>query len=656
MLKLLKNKKITTILLIVFIIFLYSFFTLLFKAQLQSLNSKLSDRLYTRNEAREDIVIIGIDEKSVDILGRFSTWKRGYYSSLLEQLSKTDSKIIIFDIFFKNSDLNEEDLSFAQKIKDSKNILLVSLFLNNESQNNPHQIFSDNANTGFSLATPDEDGIHRRTSLTKKGKDGQIYNSLAYEAYLQIGGQNKNIPTNSEGEILINYFAEPFGYKTISFVDVLRGEVPKEEFEGKIVFVGLTSFFEVQDYALTPKSNKHYMSGVEVHANILQTLLDEKFLFEQSSKSLAFLVFLIISVSVLLINFTKLRYSAVFAVLSIPLFLLLLKLFYQNGLLLKTIEPLLALTLTYIFSFGYRYFISDKQGRELKSAFSKYVSEELVEKISKNPEIVKLGGEKRIVTVFFMDIKNSTTISEQTEISKWVKQLNEYFTVMESIIKSRGGTLDKFEGDAIMGFFGAPFEQKDQVLRAFLSALDMKDALKKLHEKWAKEGLPLIEFRMGINTGEAIVGNIGSVNRFDYTVMGDTVNTASRLEGSVNKFFSTSIVSANFEILNSSEEIQKFFNIRKLGSLILKGKTEATKVYEIISKKLSQNDEIQIINTYLEGLNFFKNKNVIEAKNKFSLISQFDLPAMKMIDLIEKIENGDKTLVDEDMNIKLSEK
>jgi adenylate cyclase len=656
-LKILKNKKLASVILVIVVFLLSLVFSFLLKEQFQTLNSKLSDTLYSRNEAREDIVIIGIDEKSVDLLGRFSTWKRGYYASLLEQLSDSSPKIIIFDIFFKNSDLNDADLSFSEKIKEIGNVILVSLLVD-QTEQLPHHIFAESSKTGFSIATPDSDGIHRRTPLIKKNKEKVHLNSLAYEAYLKLGGSETDIPFDKDGQILINYFAEPFGYKIISFVDVLKGNVPKEEFDGKIVFVGLTSFFEVQDYALTPKSNKVYMSGVEVHANILQTLLDEKYLKEQNKISQYLEILLLSILSVLLINFTKLRFSIVVGLLMIPFFILILKISYQNGLLLKTIEPLLTLTLSYILAFAYRYFISDKQGRELKSAFSKYVSEELVEKISKNPDLVKLGGEKRIVTVFFMDIKDSTSYSEKIEITKWVKQLNEYFTVMESIIKARGGTLDKFEGDAIMGFFGAPFEQKDQVIRAFLSALDMKEALEKLHEKWSKEGLPLIEFRMGINTGEAIVGNIGSINRFDYTVMGDTVNTASRMEGSVNKTYNTKIISANFEKYCDINQLNQFILLREIDCAVLLGKSEATRLYEVYSKTNNLTDSARnIINTYSEGLKEYRLKNFEKAKNLFDSIAQFDPPAKAMSERIFKKLNGELIdELDENMNFKMNKK
>ena len=154
----------------------------------------------------------------------------------------------------------------------------------------------------------------------------------------------------------------------------------------------------------------------------------------------------------------------------------------------------MAIVLTFLASWVYKYTIADKKKREMKSAFGHYVSKKLVDEISKNPDMVKLGGEKREVTVFFSDIKDSTKISEKMDTEIWVAQMNEYFTMMESVIKQLGGTIDKYEGDAIMGFFNAPIPQENHVILAHITALEMKKALGRLHQKWEKESKPLLEF------------------------------------------------------------------------------------------------------------------------------------------------------------------
>lgn len=640
-------------------VFLFVLSTLLFDKQFDTLNKRINDTVYTRNEASDKIVIIGIDDKTTTYLGRFSQWDRSNYTLLLNKLKDFNPKVIVFDIFFKHSNESEVDKAFANEISLFDNIILEFIF-NEDSAQFPSSIFTKTAKMAFAMATPDPDGVNRRTLLSKKSDtDDKIYNSLAYQAFLDFSGKSDLvIPKDSEEKMLINYFANPFKYKIVSFVDVIDGNVPKEEFEDKIVLVGLTSFQEIQDFAITPRNNETYMAGVELHANIIQTLLDEKFLKEQSKLSTFLVSILIILSSIFIIFNLKIRYSSIIAVLTLPLLYLIMRTAYFQGYLVNTIQPILSLVISFIFSFAYRYFISDKQGRELKNSFSKYVSADLVEQIVKNPEMVKLGGEKRVVTVFFMDIKDSTSISEKVEITKWVSQLNEYFTMMESVVKSRGGTVDKFEGDAIMGFFGAPFEQKDQVLKAFLCALDMKEILKKLHEKWALEGLPLIEFRIGINTGEAIVGNIGSINRFDYTAMGDTVNTASRMEGSVNKTYKTQIIAANFENYTDLALLKKHIVIREIDSAIMLGKTLPTRLYEIVCKTTELTQNIQnILSVYSQAINEYRQKNFEKAKNLFASIRQVDEPSKVMEERTTLLlENPNRDFVDEQMNFKLDRK
>lgn len=235
----------------------------------------------------------------------------------------------------------------------------------------------------------------------------------------------------------------------------------------------------------------------------------------------------------------------------------------------------------------------------MKNVFGHYVSKELVEQISNNPDLVKLGGEKKEVTVFFSDIQNSTTLSEQIAIEEWVKQINEYFTAMERIVMQSGGTLDKYEGDAIMAFWNAPLDQPDHVTRGYLAALTMIKVLNQLHAKWQQEGKPAINIRIGINTGPALVGNFGSENRLDYTVMGDTVNTASRFESSANKTYNTQICVGGITEQNRPAGMV----LRELDRVLLPGKKEAVVIFELVCSANEYTPALeQVVMTYQKGL------------------------------------------------------
>ena len=347
-------------------------------------------------------------------------------------------------------------------------------------------------------------------------------------------------------------------------------------FDDKIVLVGPTSSKEIHDEHLTPRSNTTPMPGIEFRANEIQTILQQKFLANQSTFSQILTILAIALVLTIILNYVGIVLSIIITITAIFAYFFSAHFFFKKGLILNMVYPFAAIILSYLASWVYKYFITDKKKREIKSAFSHYVSDKLVDEIAKNPDLVKLGGEKRVVTVFFSDIKDSTSISEQTDITSWVAQINEYFTVMEKVIKEFSGTVDKYEGDAIMCFWNAPIEQKDHIALAYRTALKMRETLKALNQKWQAEGRPTLEIRIGINTGEAIVGNFGSHDRFDYTVMGDTVNTASRIEKS-NKEYNTHILVAGFETQLSQEE----FDLKEIDEVVLRGKKKSTKIYEL---------------------------------------------------------------------------
>ncbi len=648
--KLIKNKLVAGALIGISLSVFLGLISLIFSNTFSAWHLKLADSLYTRNEPSDEIVLVVIDDKTVQDepfgLGKFSQWERDNYARVVSNITRGGPKVIAFDIMFSHANKYspEGDEQFAEAISEAGNVVLP-FAANDDSVAYPLKKFSENAELGNVQGTTDDDGVYRHAQLGYEDKGSLALASV--EKYLGEYDKNK-IPVEDD-KMLINYFADSFGYKMISFLDVHDGMVPADVFADKIVLIGIVSFKEAQDKGLTPRSNENPMAGVEIHANIMQTLLDGKFLTNQGKFSqMATILGLAVALGIAL-NYLRIILSFVAILLAIFAYLGAAHFFYRKGLILNMFYPFLLIILSYISAWIYRYFISDRSKREIKSAFGHYVSKELVEKIAMSPDMVKLGGEKRVITVFFSDIKGSTTLSEQTDIHVWVTQINEYFTVMESIIQKLGGTVDKYEGDAIMGFWNAPVEQADHIFRAHLAALEMRKGLKRLNEKWAKEGKLFLEFRIGINTGESIVGNFGSVNRFDYTAMGDTVNVASRLESSANKTYGTTLMAAGFDG-KMTEEQKKNIVMRELDTVLLPGKNESIKLFELVclAKECSP-ETTAALATYAKGLAAYRAKDFATAIQAFESLPN-DPASRTMLTRCNTLQSGQQIdELDQDM-------
>jgi adenylate cyclase len=257
-----------------------------------------------------------------------------------------------------------------------------------------------------------------------------------------------------------------------------------------------------------------------------------------------------------------------------------------------------------------------------------------VNELVANPEKAKLGGDRRELTVFFSDIASFTTISEQFQDKPegLVELLNEYLDEMTAIILKHEGTLDKYEGDAIMAFWGAPIPQKDHALRTCLASLEMQKRLSQLRPKWKKEGKPALEVRIGVNTGVMIVGNMGGKDRFDYTVIGDSVNLASRLEGA-NKQYGSHIMISDF----TYQEIKSDVAVRELDLIQVKGKSEPIRVWELLglANMPTTDNQKQSLELYHEGIKLYRARSWEEAIAYFQQAKQLD-PACRVAEIYEQ--------------------
>ncbi len=319
------------------------------------------------------------------------------------------------------------------------------------------------------------------------------------------------------------------------------------------------------------------MAGVEIQANILDMILSGRRLISLPESLSYSWLFLAATAPVAIFYFFE---GAVLPVLlSVALgiiYLVAAILLFNLGIAANLIHISLSWSLSTLALFSYRYFVSEKEKRELKSVFSKYVSKDVLNEILSNPSKVKLGGEEREITVLFSDIRGFTSLSENTTPGELVEILNKYFNLMTSEILNNGGVLDKYIGDAIMAFWGAPLPDENQAENALKASLGMLENLKKLNGELRSKGKPEINIGVGIYTGKAIVGNVGSDLRFDYTAIGDTVNVASRLE-SLNKEYGTKIIVGE----TSKDKIGASYEFQSIGSAKVKGRSQPLNIYTI---------------------------------------------------------------------------
>jgi len=463
------------------------------------------------------------------------------------------------------------------------------------------------AGAGYFNIFPDRDGTVRWIPLVIKYQDKHycalslavlqkyLDNPLLALRIAEFGVEQVRlgdiiIPTNEEGRMLINYRGPQKTFPHYSATDVIHGRILANALKGKIVLVGATAI-GIYDIRVTPFDS--VFPGLEVHANAIDSILQQQFLYRPNWVTLFdILAILIIGVILgLILPRVKALWGALAGIFLLSAFTLICKYFFQaQGYWVNMTYPLLNLVITYLGITGYRYMTEEREKKKIRGAFQHYLTASVVEQMLKHPERLRLGGEKKDLTVLFSDIRGFTSISEHMTPETLVKFLNEYLTKMTDIIFKYDGLLDKYMGDAIMAIWGAPLDQPDHTRRACYTALDMVDELRGLQQKWAAEGMPQLNIGIGINAGPMVVGNMGSDRRFDYTVMGDSVNLGSRLEG-LNKVYGTNIIVSEMTYERVREEILG----RQLDSVRVKGKEQPVKIYELQVRRSQASSEQQAL-------------------------------------------------------------
>ena len=383
-----------------------------------------------------------------------------------------------------------------------------------------------------------------------------------------------DIPTDKYGKTMINYSGKPGDYEHISFVDVLNGKIDTRAFKNSIVLVGAYAT-GMQDNFNVPNGYSTQMYGVEIHANILQSLMDGRFSVNANPVVVGLIAGLLAGLIHFIFKRSKLWIATILLLLSIGIQIFTGVVLNNNGMAISLVYSIFVLILSYMYCLGVKYVLERIKRKKVVNAFKKYVAPEVVEEISKKGDFtIKLGGENRDIAVLFVDIRGFTTMSEVLEPEQVVAILNNYLNLTTNAIFKNKGTLDKFVGDATMAVFNSPFDLEDYTFKAVCAAKDIVDGAAELEEKLMKEFGRSVGFGVGVNCGPAVVGNIGCEFRMDFTAIGDTVNTAARLEANAKRG----------QVLISDavyERVKDRIEVEEVGEIPLKGKSKGVFVYSV---------------------------------------------------------------------------
>lgn len=630
-----------------------------------------------------DVLIVEIAEDSFLSIPERFPWPRSHYAHLLRNLRDAGARVVAFDLLFSDPDPRDtrNDSLFRAALRETGIGVLAGkreednpfFILTSAERNYGNLFFSADSALGLVNMRPDDDGVYR-TYSTGFAIDTSATGSLIlptfgfavlnryfslpsgtvprleHSAFLYAG---RAIPASDASSVLINYYGPSGTFPRVRFQDVIDdssfttaeeaasgeqintftdpefGYLHNGTFRDKIVLVGVTvpEYKDLFPVAIGQgiRRGDNLMYGVEIHANLIESVLRKSFLHRQSPATEILMVLgltLIAFFSTSLIKEIRTRrtifieaMAVLFALLLIGVIWLAAVLFFtRDGIVLAITPALSAVGFGYIASTTYHFIVERKQRLLIKSMFSTYVNPQLVEELVNDPSKLVLGGRREELSVLFSDIEGFTTISQDMEPERLVGLLNEYLSVMSELVFRNGGTLDKYEGDAIMAFWGAPVPQRDHALLACQTALEMQEALIPLNERWRREGKPRLAIRIGVNTGPMVVGNMGATGKFAYTVIGDSVNLASRLEGA-NKEYRTVIMAGErtYELVN--EKIRG----RRLDRIAVKGRSVPVTIYEILGARTAELPQAieQAHAKYEEGLQLYFGRKFTLAERAF---------------------------------------
>ncbi|WP_240419030.1 CHASE2 domain-containing protein [Paenibacillus periandrae] len=561
----------------------------------------LSDQVFDINMKQsmsgaphEDILVIGIDTTSIKEVGPYP-WDRKVYAQLISQLEAAGAKAIGFDIeLYTESNFPESDKLLADELTKHKNIIFPSHadlegdfdrsskvkegeLIMARKTDQPIPMIQKSVNKAHINAAFDTDGVIRTNWLQINTPDG-VFPTLGL-ALAQVAGVDVtkylNLPVlqnRPKSEMLIKWEGKEFDFETISFAKVLKGEIPPQVFKDRIILVGYTA--PGSDEGITPI--ERHMHLVYAHANILNQILNQKVIVPVSGA----ITLAMSALMILLFGFLTWRLkpiTSIVLVFGVSLGLLALQYitFTYNDQYLDTIGAVLSGLISYIGNIAMKTYFETKQKNYITKQFGRYISPDLVKEIANSDSEIQLGGIKRELSLLFLDVSGFTPLSEKLKPEEVVDFLNMMFNLITEVTLQNRGTIDKFIGDAAMILYNAPLDVPDHAYYAVKTGFEIQEGMEQIRrDVEAKYGVTL-SIRIGINTGDVVVGNIGSYLRVDYTAIGDNVNTAARIESNArpNKVW----------VSESTYDLTKdYFEYEFAGEKLMKGKSAPLKLFEVV--------------------------------------------------------------------------
>ncbi len=591
--------------------------------------------------------------------------------ALAEAIENAEGKLVLgFFIFAGKEETLTQELSRLNqtRLKEDLNLMLTSKitlltpltpnapippFPSGMALRSPLSMFAEKTDYfGHFTFVPDRDGTMRwailahRVDVRDNMKEVMLYPALSLKcAAVYLGKDSHNIeinyydagvqsvainyidqktqkkervliPTDHYGRMIINHRGPKYTFPHISAADILS-DAPNVDVKDKIVLIGATAT-AVYDLRVTPFEET--FPGVEIHANIVDNILGRQFLvrpygwawfFELSCIAFFMLIF------GLAIHRLPALYSFLVVASAIAAFVLIDRYYlFLNGHVIRSMLVLTAGISIAALSYIFRYFAEERERKKIRGMFSFYLNDDVIKELESDPSKMALGGERKELTMLFSDIAGFTTISEKMQPETITKLLNRYLTPMTDVVFKNYGLLDKYIGDAVMAVFGTPY-QEDHAFRACKTAVEMQKKINELRDLWKEHGVENFNARIGLNTGPVSVGNMGSDMRFDYTVIGDAVNLASRLEG-INKQYGTLICISE----TTYEAVKGRVVARELDAVKVKGKKEAVKIYELIDIGAPSAEQSAWIDAYEEALMHYRQRDWRKAVELFKITSE----------------------------------
>lgn len=636
-------------------------------------------------KATDDICLILLDQQSLDWAKEVNAltwpWPREIYGAVVNFCKRSGARAVAFDVLYTEPSKYgvDDDAAFTRSVSEFGHVALATFLSSHRGSHlkwpgtvplpdfnikdldqwqkgpNPKiRSFSRSAMPIEELAQsvtvlcnvnlkPDPDGIFRKVDLVSFF-NGNVLPSLGLGVYLaanpsaelffgthELSIGNRKIPVDNHGDALLRYRGPTGTHKTYSAaavlqseIQMLNGETPNingiDAFKDKYVFFG---FSAPGLYDLRPSPISGVYPGVEIYATFLDNFLSQDLMREVPgwmAVCLLFLLSLSCATAMTYLNNMAGSISAMAVFLSIPV----LSGFgaYDRGFWLPMVVPQIAVVVTSGLALLANFASEGRQKRFIKKAFKHFLSPAVIDQLIKHPDRLKLGGERRALSIFFSDLQGFTSISENLDPESLIRLLNEYLTAMTDIIHEEGGTIDKYEGDAIIAFWNAPLEIPDHATRAVTAALRCQEKLARMRPEFRKRTGADMHMRIGINTGSAVVGNLGSHTRFDYTMIGDAVNLAARLEGANKQFGTFTMISQSTLDLTQGQ-----FNMRELARLTVVGRNEPVTVYEPMTQKDYQGKK-DMIDGFKRGLDLFYKGDIAAGEKVFSGIAAHDPAAL----------------------------